>query len=426
MDTRPDRRQVVRAVVWNQWLWTAGHSLTSGGFLLYFAGELGAKGFLIALLLTLPELVGVGAVGTRPLVAMVRRRKRVWGVSGVLARATAVGIPLMAFPALRPTGVNPLLVLAAALGVSQLLQAVSYVAYLSWLSDLVPEERWGRFFATRNLARIAVQIVVPTAIGFARDRWAKGLPKEDSLIAFVTAFGLGTLLQLASMLPMARLPDASRRPSTPSAPAFWSLHGFRGALCLLLAHQWWLAFSNGLTQAAFFGYRKDVLGVSLGGYYLLENTTLAMMIPVSVLAGRVSDRAGNKWLLFWGAVVAALAMPFWLLATPDRWGLLFGAQVMWGAFAAVNLAGHNLLLKLSPRSANTLQLALFQQGAGLLAGLSGLLGGWWLQQMLRDGVPPEFGNWSAYHVVFAVSALGRLTAPLWILGVREPPHESGA
>lgn len=413
---------MTRAVVWNQLLWTAGHPLTSGGFLLYFSSELGAKGFVTALLLTLPELVGVGAVGTRSLVAAVRRRKRVWGVTAVAARIVSLGIPLMAFPALRPAGDGAMAVLVVALAVSQLLQSISYVAYLSWLSDLVPEERWGRFFATRTLARIAVQLIVPVAVAFARDRWVKGLPPQASLAAYVTAFVCGTLLQLASLVPMLRLPEASRPNESVRSGRTWSLRGLGGSLWLLLISNAWLAFSNGLTQAAFFQYRRDVLGISLGTYFLLENTMWLLMAPLSVWAGRVSDRRGDKWLLFWGMVVAAGAMPFWFFATPERWQLLFGAQVMWAAFAAVNLAGYNLLLKLSPRGTNTLQLALYQQGGGLIAGLAGLLGGAWLHAMLRDGTTIRTLGfaWSPYLVVFAASALGRVTAPLWVLPIREP------
>lgn len=422
---------VTRAVVLNQLLWTAGYSLTSGGFLLYFANELGARGFTTSVLLALPELVGVSAIGTRPLVAASGRRKLVWGATGLLARAASLGIPLMAFPALRPAGAA-LPVLIAALAVSQFLQAISYVAYLSWLSDLVPARRWGRFFATRTVSRIAVQLVVPIAAGYARDAWKRGLSSDEALLAYVAAFLVGTLLLLASMVPVLRLPEVSPMLPEDGAEAerptdrAWSRPGYGGSLWLLLIHNWWLALANGLTQAAFYKYRVGTLGISLGTYYVLENTTLLVMVPISILAGRFSDRRGNKWLLFWGAVVASLALPFWFVATRDRWWLLFGAQVLWGAFAAVNLAGYNLLLLLSPRGRNTLQLALFQQGGGLLAGLSGLAGGWWLDRLLDGNVAVQVGPWTLgpFALLFAVSWAGRLTAPLWVLPIREPAKPS--
>jgi hypothetical protein len=43
-------------VVWNQTLWTAGYSLTSGGFLTYFGKEPGATGLMIGVLLVVPEI----------------------------------------------------------------------------------------------------------------------------------------------------------------------------------------------------------------------------------------------------------------------------------------------------------------------------------------------------------------------------------
>ncbi len=418
----PPTERVIRAVVWNQLLWTAGYALTSGGFLLYFAAELGAKGFVTATLLALPELVGLSAVGTRPLVRWFGHRKWLWASAGLLARLASLAISLMAFPSLRPTSHGALTVLIVALAVSQVLQSISYVALLSWLADLVPETRWGRFFATRNLARIAVQMVVPVAAGYARDYWKSHLPASVALWAYVLAFAIGTLLLLLSMIPLIRLPDPTRHQPSSDDPHVLERVADRRSFLLLLIHGWWLAAANGLTQAAFFRYRIGPLNISLGTYYLLENTMLAVMIPVSLISGRISDRRGNKWLLFWGVTIAAAAMPVWLVVTRERWWVLFFAQAFWGAFAAANLGGYNLLLKLSPRRGNTLHLALFQQGSGLLAGLSGLFGGWWLDQLLAASFHAQVGSYNvdAYRLLFLISFAGRITAPLWILPIREP------
>jgi len=118
-------------VIWSQVLWTAGYSLTTGGFLTFFGYELGAKTFMIAVLLAIPETVSVFGLLARWIIQRVGNRKRVWLVFSLLARLSSLGIPLLAFPQLRPSGVHPVWLLIGCLAVSQLLQSISYMAYLS-------------------------------------------------------------------------------------------------------------------------------------------------------------------------------------------------------------------------------------------------------------------------------------------------------
>ena len=89
---------------------------------------------------------------------------------------------------------------------------------------------------------------------------------------------------------------------------------------------------------------------------------------------------------------------------------------MWGLFGAVNLSLQNQLLIVTPRHRNTFQLALCRQGAGLIAGLTGLAGGFWLEKQLASEAPFQWMNyeWNPFLLIFALSFLGRLTAPLWL------------
>lgn len=115
-------------------------------------------------------------------------------------------------------------------------------------------------------------------------------------------------------------------------------------------------------------------------------------------------------------------MIFWLLATPAQWWWVFGAYVLWGFWPAVNIPGRNLVLKLSPESDNTTQLALFRNVGGLIAGLSGLVGGF----LLAEWKPLDFPvagtglRLDAYHVLFLISFAGRVTSVLWLLFIQEP------
>lgn len=430
-----DAPRLTAAAAANQALWTAGDALTSGAFLLFFARELGAAGSVIAFLLVVPETAAVAGLAARRAIRRLGGRKRTWLLGTLAARAIALGIPLLAFPELRPAGAAGLWLIVGLLAASQAGQGIAYVAYVSWLADLVPERRWGRFFAVRNIARLAVLLVVPVTGGLLRDRWTETLAPQAALYAYVIVFAFGTALQVISLVPMLRFRDVppgfgSRGPREMPVPpagderfavpesiaAAWRDRSLR---CLLI-HNWWLAAANGLTQAAFFGFLTGPLHLGLAMYHVLLNVMRLVMVPASWGGGIASDRYGNRGLLFWSVLVASLAMLCWLAATPEQWWWVIGAHVLWGAFAAANISGRNLVLKLSPAGDTATPLALFRNVGGWIAGLSGLVGGLWLDALLRGTDPASRAAIESYRLLFAISFVGRATSVLWLLPVREP------
>lgn len=185
----------------------------------------------------------------------------------------------------------------------------------------------------------------------------------------------------------------------------------------VLAFSYWLAFFQGLTQTAFFlhGYRQ--LQLSLTQYYTLAGTMYLLQIATAWLAGLWCDRHGYRNLLMGSTWVVGTSLLFWLASLDGRWLWLWGAYALWGGFGAVNLSLQNLVLKVIPRSRNTFPIAVYRFGSGGIAGLMGLAGGYWLEQQLalEDSAVIDL-----FLVLFAVSLAGRMLAPLWLLGVREP------
>lgn len=422
-------RRVVQAVFLNQLIWTAGYSLTSGGFLLFFARELGAKGLAISIVLTLPEIASFLGVCSRTVVSLFATRKRMWLVCTIAARFGSVIIPIAA---LITDDQNLLWLMIIALIVTYTLQSFAYTAYLSWVADMAPANRWGRLFSTREIAKVAILLILPTSMGFLRDSW-----KESEWIVqfYATTFLLGTLLQLASIPPLMSLPTLDVNPLQPLRPS-WSVLAdiFRDTdLRWLIIHRWWLAFFQGITQAPIFLYSVRELGVGLGPYTLLTVTMYGIQLLILSQIGRVSDQIGNKWPSILGLLGASAAMLFWMAARPESWWWIIGAYICWGCFAIPNVCERNLLLKLSPRTDNQLHIAMFRHSAGLLAGLSGLLGGILLDDFLGNRIvfawlgletnsagPTFEAKYPVYLWFFTFSFLGRITAPLFLIPIREP------
>ncbi|MBR9804541.1 MFS transporter [bacterium] len=418
----PRLSSLSRDVVWNQLLFTAGYALTSGGFVSYFAADLGAKSHVIGWVLALPELVGTCAVFTPWLVKQLRGKKRLFLFASVAARLAALLIPLAIWlpPESAFSGLLGGMLLAG------MLQAVAYTAYLSWLSDLAPEREWGRFFARRNMAHAAVLIFVPLLGSLLRD-WLRNEAGSETLAltGYVVTFLTGSALQLASLLPLLKWPNSEaggapkkveRKPeAVPIEASHWPTP--MRSFLFVLAFSYWLAFFQGLTQTAFFlhGYRQ--LQLSMTQYYTLSGTMYLLQMATAWLAGRWCDRHGYRNLLMGSTWLVGTSLLFWLASLDGRWLWLWGAYALWGGFGAVNLSLQNLVLKVIPRSRNTFPIAVYRFGSGGIAGLMGLAGGYWLEQQLalKDSAVID-----PFLMLFAVSLAGRMLAPLWLLGVREP------
>ncbi len=418
--TSPSISVITKSVVISQMLFTAGHSLTTGGFLYYFVYEFNAfksSPLLLAALQIAPETCEAFSLVTRSLLQLVNSRKWLWVWCLLLGRITALLIPA-ALMLDQNSNAAWILILGAVV-VWHLFQGIAYCSYISWLSELVPEMNWGEFFAKRKIASLLIAIIVPISAGLARQAWINKLPENWKARSFAAIFIVGAVLVMVSVVPMLRIPD--RKFDSESLPKRYSptnwANLFRGQFGWLLMSRWWLSFFQGLTQAVIFKFSVDVLKISLNEYYFLLAGMLILQMATSWWAGVLCDREKDRQVLIWSLVGVSFAMCFWMTATPDTKWMAAGAYLLWGGFGFVNIALKNLTLKLAPTSDNTLHISLSRQGSGLLAGFAGLLGGFWLQELLQASSWPEL---RAFQLIFLVSWFGRLTATCWLIPLRQP------
>ena len=428
-------KRLSRSVIVNQMLFTAGYSLTSRGFLVFFAADLGASTRTITWILTLPELVGLLAIFTPFVLAWAKNKKRLFIGSSILSRVTSLIIPLTV---LLPSSQGKFELLLAAIILTGILQAFAYTAYLSWLSDLAPEQSWGRFFARRNMAKVGVLILVPFLGALLRDRFRNDLQLEQwRLLGYVILFGLGNLLQLISLYPLLKWPaiaedginsaihpkkTSQEKPIRLSSPnridqAKWKKQSF----IFVLLFSWWLAFFQGLTQTAFFLHSYRTLHISMTTYYLIVGGMYLTQLFLTWWAGRQGDRHGYRNMLMLSTLIVSFSLICWIKSIDGAWVWIIGAYLLWGGFGVVNLSLQNLLLTVVPKSKNTFPIALRRNGAGLIAGLTGLAGGFWLERMMQNdqSVVLLWGEVNPFLFLFLVSFAGRLLAPLWLIGVKE-------
>ncbi|MFO1007236.1 MAG: hypothetical protein U0929_14840 [Planctomycetaceae bacterium] len=441
---------IIRRVILGQMLFSAGHALTTGGFLNYFANPF-FKGFVVwmAVMQIIPETAESLSVITRWLVLRWGGRKTVWWVSLVLGRLAALAIPGLVFYGMKPGDTGAMSAIIVLLGLWYLLQGVSFTAYLSWLSDLVPEVNWGRLMARRSMAISLVTLCMTYVAAVLLDR-VRGLLVPERLPVYTLLFACGGLLCLASILPVVGLPRVAMRGTCEGengrqgdggledgvvVPSLWESIGpqlkwafAEPAFRRFVWGSWQLSFFQGLTQTAQFQLSANLLHVSQYEYYQLLSVMLVLQIPLAAWAGRLVDQGHARRVMIWGLLGLSLAMGCWWMAT---WSVEEGASqssisgiawllasyVLWGGFGLINVAQPSLGLKLAPRSDNAVQLSLFRQIGGLLAGLSGLLGGLVLDRFSQGAKLPPL---EVFRWMFIVSGIGRATAALWFRG-EEPP-----
>jgi Na+/melibiose symporter-like transporter len=263
-----------------------------------------------------------------------------------------------------------------------------------------------------------------STLGGQAIRWQKShLPDDQQFWFYVIAFTIGGIVAALSFVPMATLPAIKTVPAFEPGRMIGPL---KSALAdrdfrFLLLWAGHMALAQGLTQAVITKYQIEVLRIPLDGYLRMVAIMLSIQAVLSIIAGYLSDRLGDRNLLFFSHLLVGLAMVFPLLATPEHPDWQLGAYVTWGLFGIVNVVMSTLAWRLAPRSDNTSYLGLFRPLTGLTAAAAGIVGGVWLDRLLKAGWSTDLlgRSWTGFHLLFLASLLGRVTAPFWLLGIRK-------
>ncbi|MBL9082937.1 MAG: MFS transporter [Planctomycetales bacterium] len=380
------RRSYLAAV-----LWAAGNALSSGLLLVYMVRALGASGLQVSLLLAAPALVGLLRLFTPALVAGLGSAKRVCLVLSFAAYGLLAVVPLLLVAtasrlsddAMREAVVNGLL---AILCVHQLLEQIATVALWSWLGDLVPRRLRGRYFARRNTLQLLVLLPLFPAGGYAVDYLRQHVLTTPGL-AHAAAIAVGTLLLLISLVPLTAMP-ASRPGAKPLQNSLVDRLSIRTLFAQmvqplrqqssrrLLLYGCWFSLFNGLFSTAQNIFPKAVLGLELAAMNVMQATMRLGQVGVSVIAGPVSDRRGNRPVLVVCQLLVGTAPLFYLAATPAHPYVIYGAWVLWSAYAGINICLPNLTMRLAPRGDHTAHLAAYQALTSVFLTVGTLTGGW--------------------------------------------------
>lgn len=370
----------LRLSIWEGTLAILFLNWSTGVIVTGYALALGASPQALALLGALPFLAQLLA----PLALFLRGSRKALVVRlNFLARLLFFPAALAGF---LPEDLRvPSLLLFA--GLSQLLAAPVGVLWLSWMADLVAEERRGRYFGFRNALLGLVGTLGNLMGGMVADRLPSPLGYQVVLL-------LGVGAGLLSVLLLRLQSEPSESPAPPARKALgiaWQDLAYRRYLGLVFL--WYGAVMVGGPYVI--PYFVQVGGLSMTEVGLWTVISASSGLLFGPMWGRMADREGHKAVLFRTAMVAALMPLLWLSGSRAfPWPIWLSALADALAWSGLGTALVNAVLAQAPREGRNGYLVLFW----LAMGLGGLAG-----SVIAGGVASLGVGPSPYHLPILLS-----------------------
>lgn len=361
-----------------------------------FMEAIGASGQQLGAVGALRQLAMLGQIPAAFFVERMASRKPFWAGACALHRAMWL-VPAL-LPLLLPGRIAwyPAAIIVA-LALSDLLANLGAASWMSWMADLLPAERSGRFWGARQGVFSAVLIGAFVFFGKVLDRF----PASDGLGGFSLVFGIGALAGIADVVihwrvhEPAPLPHPRREPmweriAAPLRdPAFRRLTWALGAWSFATAMP---GFANGLPGFFNVVYLKRSFGATYSQASLLLVASALGGILCAGRIGHLIDRHGARRVAVWLMLAGSAVSLAWFFVSPAvvKFSLpLLGAQSIpqavllmsvasvpiGGFYAGVLLCQYRLSQLHTAPEGRTLTMAVHWSLVGLMASLGPMLAG---------------------------------------------------
>ena len=395
-----------------------------GMFLTGCALKLGASNLQIGILAAIPNALSFMQLWSAYVLERSGARRRLCLRSSMLSVSVWAVVAAMPFVLPADPPWLRLYTLFAVVGIAAAAGMVAGNSWTAWIADLVPADRYGRFFARRSM------IAGPAAMAFAMLEgvfldWAK------TLQAFCTVFAVGVAAGWASIAALGRqadVPMARRRAETGEHLPFRHLLAEavrdRQLRAITLFVVLW-RFAWMVSMPFYMVFMLDSLGMRFLWVGGLTTTYSVVGVLCNPFWGAIADRTGGKRMVVWTSALATLgAMPWLLVGTGNFWYLLPAIYAYTAFFdTGWGLGLMTLLLGSLPKEGRSVYLALYGAVTGTFATVAPVIGGA-LAGLVQAQAWRPWGL-DALQVVFAVSmALAVLFLPVARLlgeGKQSPP-----
>ena len=383
---------------------------TGGMFLIGFLIRLGADDVLLGLVAAVPQFFVLSQFFAAYLVEREVSRKRITVVFSVvmpLCWLLIAGVPLLEG---RLDRVARFALVIGVIALATLAGQFAGNARGSWVGELVPAARRGRFFGAcgmfAGIVGAVFAVIEGSFLDFARSH---GLLAFTALFFFGSVFGLGSAA-LNLPQPDCPLPAAESRP--PFLALVRATFRNRTLMSLMVVHAF--VAMGGIAGPFNPAYCLRDVGLSFFGLGLLNAVATASALASSPFWGRMVDRLGCRPILILGLAILAPCSAVWLGIPPGAvtrayWLLPFSNAIAGAASAAVGVAISALLYKASNPVGRSVQFAVYGSLITAVGAPMPLVGGWLVSRLQGAGVAVDlrltFALWSVFMALAALMAV---------------------
>lgn len=395
-------------------------TLTGGVFLTGLALHMGMSEAAIGLLGAMPYAATLFQLPASVHISRKGRRRRLALAGAATGRLLWLPIIAVAVAQVVPFALKTTTVVILVF-ISHAFVSISYVSWLSWTSDLVPDSHLGRFFGTRNM--INGMAGMATAVGFSYllEKMLRTRAQAPAT-AFALVFAAAVLFGLVSLTFMRRIPDPVHPPKGASMD-----------LQILLAPLKETNFRRFLLYDAVWSFSVYCASPFFALYFLRDlefsYTFVAVMAVASGMAdlmgmrvwGMVSDRIRNKAVIQACSGVVVFLPLLWTFVRPGDVLLPALLHIVGGGFwAGVNLCTNNMMLRIAPREKRAVCISLHNIATGFGAALAPVAAGICVTWLRGTSMTVSSMTVTPLQMVFIASTCLRILSLLLLRRVREP------
>ncbi|MFC2149200.1 MFS transporter [Candidatus Auribacterota bacterium] len=350
---------------------------TSGVFLVGIAIHLGASNFQIGLLAAIPPLSQLIQIPAIYLIEAVKNRKKIVFTATFISRFAWLFVAVSPF--LFSTSMA-LIILIGAILFQSIIGGIAGCAWNSWMRDLIPEDRMGRFFSSRLRIATFIGLFASLAASFVVDGWKQHFPNFD-IGGYIILFLAGFIAGMFGVFYISKIPNI---PIVSQKIKYFSLlkkpfkdENFRRLLVFLAS---W-SFAINLAAPFFTVYMLKRLGLDMSGVVIMSIISQTFNFAFLGLWGKWTDHFSNKSVLAVSGPLFILCILAWTFTTlPDKhfltFPLLIGIHILMGiSTAGITIAVGNIGLKLAPKGEGTAYLGASTLIISLAAGIAPIIGG---------------------------------------------------
>ena len=324
-----------------------------------------------------------------------------------------IWLPMMLLPVLFPTQAVPLIILCIVLYHATGNAVVPH--WSSLMGDLVPERRRGRYFARRTRNTSISAFIALILAGLVLDSFRQ---HDLAVYGFITVFGIAALARCVSIYHLTWLVETQKEQVIigPTLEGGWWQRAKQSRFFHFSVYFASMQTAVAIGSPFFAVYMLRDLQFTYVQFMVLSASTVLMQFLTLNAWGRISDRFGNRLILFATGFAIPVIPALWLVS--HDFFYLVGVQLTSGLlWAGFSLSAGNFLYDLiaPPRRATYLALHNVLTNIGIFSGA--MLGGY-----LGAHVPKMFTLFGVSHTlhspllwVFLISCMARLSVALIFL-----------